>query len=118
MQRLAKAADQLSEQLKRHPNKLVRLRMAVTLGAFLIVRYMADLEYLYVASGNQRRPVFLLDLFEQRAITNSSCIATFICSAVSVNHAFLYLDVCRLSPPTRFLIKMIWNRTIQLMISQ
>ena len=43
---LAAAADQLSLQLKQHPNKLVRLRMAVMLGAFLIVRYMADLEYL------------------------------------------------------------------------
>lgn len=61
MQSLAQAADRLAQHLRSHPNKMVQLRMGVTLGAFLIVRYMADLEYLYVPNEVFQRPAFLLD---------------------------------------------------------
>ncbi len=62
MQALAQAADQLALHMKSHPNKMVQLRMGATLGAFLIVRYMTDLEYLYVPNLVSQRPAFLLDL--------------------------------------------------------
>lgn len=98
MQRLAKAADQLSEQLKRHPNKLVRLRMAVTLGAFVIVRYMADLEYLNVASENQRRPVFLLDLLNNerspiRLASQHSYV--LLCQSITRFYTWMFADYLR-----------------------
>ena len=104
MQGLAKAADQLSEQLKRHPNKLVRLRMAVTLGAFLIVRYMADLEYLNVGSENQRRPVFLLDLLNNerspiRLASQHSYI--LVCQSITRFYTWMFADYLRLQGRSR-----------------
>lgn len=62
MQTLARTADQLAQHMESHPNKMVQLRMGIILGAFLIVRYMADLEYLYVPNQVSQRPAFLLDL--------------------------------------------------------
>lgn len=98
MQRLAKAADRLSEQLKRHPNKLVRLRMAVTFGAFLLVRYIADLEDLYVAPENQRRPVFLLDLLNNerspmRLASQHSYI--LLCQSITRFYTWMFADYIR-----------------------
>lgn len=99
MQKLAKSADQLSQQLQLHPNKLVRLRMAVTLGSLLIVRYMADLEYLYVTTENQRRPAFLLDLLanEQspmRLASQHSYI--LLCQSITRFYTWMFADYVQL----------------------
>lgn len=98
MQRLATAAAKLSQQLRRHPNKLVRLRMAVILGAFLIVRYMADLEYLFVAAGNQRRPAFLLDFSTSerspmRLASQHSYI--LVCQSIIRFYTWMFADYLR-----------------------
>ncbi len=98
MRDLAAAATRLSLQLKQHPNKLVRLRMVVMLGAFLILRYMADLEYLYAAAENQRRPAFLLDFSTSerspmRLASQHSYI--LVCQSITRFYAWMFADFLR-----------------------
>jgi hypothetical protein len=102
MQKLATAAAQLSLQLKQHPNKLVRLRMIVMLGALLIVRYMADLEYLYAAAENQRRPAFLLDFLTierspMRLASQHSYI--LVCQSITRFYTWMFADYLRSRQP-------------------
>ena len=95
MQALAQAADRLAQHLKSHPNKMVQLRMGVTLGAFVIVRYMADLEYLYVPNVASQRPAFLLDLQAEenspvRLASQRSYI--FACQSITRFYSWMFAD--------------------------
>ncbi len=95
MQRLAMTVNRLSSQLRAHPNKMVRLRMAVTLGAFVVVRYMADLECMYVQPGKCQRPAFLLDLLaddssSMRLASQRSYI--LVCQSITRFYSWMFGD--------------------------
>lgn len=95
MQKLAGASSILSTHLRQHPNKLVRLRMAVTLCGFLVVRYMADLEFMYVVPEDQRRSVFLLDLSDNdRAPVHLASQQSYVlmCQSITRFYAWMFAD--------------------------
>lgn len=94
MRKLALAGTNLTRHLQEHPNKLVRLRMAILLGAFLLVRYMADLEQLYVPDRAEVRPIFLLDFSsDDHPIRLASQISyVFTCQSVTRYYAWMFND--------------------------
>lgn len=57
---LAEAAETLALHLKSNPNKLSNLRLITLFASFAILRYMADLDYLY-SPGKKVRLPFVLD---------------------------------------------------------
>jgi hypothetical protein len=62
---LLDSASHLSLHLERHPNKLVKLRLAILFTSFFILRYLACLEALYVPGASRQVSPFLLDLLEK-----------------------------------------------------
>jgi len=91
---LAAPAANLAHHLEQHPNKLVRLRMAILLGAFLLVRYLADLEQLYVPGREGVRPAFLLDFSpDGHPIRLASQLSyVFICQSITRYYAWMFSD--------------------------
>lgn len=101
MQKLAATAERVAPQLSQHPNKLVRLRMIVLFSAFLVVRYLADLEHLYTGKSF-RRPAFLLDVLpgdrsEMRLASQHSYILA--CQSITRFYAWMFADYLRTQQP-------------------
>jgi hypothetical protein len=94
MAALAGPAVHLARHLEQHPNKLVRLRMAILLGGFLLVRYLADLEQLYVPGRERIRPALLLDFSpDEHPIHLASQLSyVFVCQSITRFYAWLFTD--------------------------
>lgn len=78
---LQQAAETLSMHLAAHPNKLVRLRLAVLFACFFLTRHLTTLESYYVSRRTGPPPPFLLDF----SAKSSPPIAR--ASAISYAHA-------------------------------
>jgi hypothetical protein len=101
MQATAEPAEVLTEYLVSHPDNLTRLRMAMLLGTFLVVRYLSDLEYGYNLAN--RRPVLLLDfsggvIRPIRLASEMSYIT--LCRSLTRFYAWMFGDYlrCNFSP--------------------
>ncbi len=95
---LAIAAEQLAVHMNAHPNKLARLRMAMLLSSFLVVRYLVDLEALFTPSTSRARPIFLLDFSSAnntpiRAASQRSYI--FACQAMTRFYTWMFAQYLR-----------------------
>jgi hypothetical protein len=88
---LLDSASHLSLHLERHPNKLVKLRLAILFTSFFILRYLACLEALYVPGASRQVSPFLLDLLEKTSNpVHYASLMTYnrVCQAISRFYAW------------------------------
>lgn len=90
---LEEAAATLSKHLQLHPNKLLRLRLAVLFASFVVIRHLTTLEACYVPSREKAIPPFLLDFSEKESepVARASLMSyTHACQSISRFYAWAF----------------------------
>jgi len=90
---------------------LVRMRMAILFCAFVVIRYLADLEHMYIPDSNKPQPIFLLDFSGDdrhpvRLASQRSYV--LLCQAITRFYVWMFADYLRnqydlddlVTPPT------------------